>query len=517
MTDPRPPMTAIERAGLAAALLLAAGLMWPIRDYLTDDTFIHLQYARHLAAGEGLVFNAGERVYGCTSPLWVTLLAGGMALGIDGLSWARLLGGLATLASVGLFFALLRRTVGNSRLRAAGTLAWASHAWMARWSLSGMETPLAVALTLAGFVALAGGPHWGARPMRTGALWALAALTRPELALLLVLWGALLLLATEDRLGLRRLVRGAAPAALIYGGWLTFARAYFGTFWPMTLAAKSAGSSTFAFHADNLWRQAQVVGATDGVLAALLATSLLARPARSAPSRAAALRALPWAWIVALPALYLARGVPVLSRYLLVVLPVLGWLAWRGAERWWVGEGSAPARARRAAWLGLAIAALVVAQNLAVWRVKVLPAVRSFTPAFEEGPIRWGRWFERHAPPRAIIAVPDIGAIGFFSRRRVLDLAGLVTPEMIPYLAAETEEEATAQFRFAAFARPDYLVDRAPRAWRLLHDSPFAACLVPIGTAEMPILGIARPEPAVYSFYRVEWAVFDSLRAYGAR
>ena len=29
----------------------------------------------------------------------------------------------------------------------------------------------------------------------------------------------------------------------------------------------------------------------------------------------------------------------------------------------------------------------------------------------------------------------------------------------------------------------------------------------------MPNLGVARPEPVVYSFYRIDWAVFDSLRA----
>src|SRR5439155_12684775 len=64
------PMTRVERWGLALALALVAALMVPLRGYLTDDTFIHLQYARHLAAGQGLVFNLGERVYGCTSPLW---------------------------------------------------------------------------------------------------------------------------------------------------------------------------------------------------------------------------------------------------------------------------------------------------------------------------------------------------------------------------------------------------------------------------------------------------------------
>jgi len=54
-------------------------------------------------------------------------------------------------------------------------------------------------------------------------------------------------------------------------------------------------------------------------------------------------------------------------------------------------------------------------------------------------------------------------------------------------------------------------VDRAPRAWDLEQRSAWAASLVRIGHATLPNLGIARPAPAVYSFYRIDWAAYDSL------
>lgn len=507
------PITPVERWALAGGLLLAAALMWPLRGYVTDDTFIHLQYAHNVAAGHGLVFNVGERVYGCTSPLWAALLADAMALGFDGLGAAKAIGAAATLASIALFLQLLRRTVSTPALRAAATFAWAGNAWMVRWSTSGMETPLAVALTLAGFVAFTEGQRWGARPVRTGALWALAALTRPEAVFLLLMWGVCLLIDADDRDGLRRLVFGALAPVSVYGGWLLFARLYYGTFWPQTLVAKTAGGVGLAYHAQNLWRQARIVGATDGLLAVVLVLALVFGGRRLWSRGLHAQRLVPWAWVAALPVLYTARGVPVLSRYLLPLLPVLAWLAWRAADRWWSGDDPGPARRRLATVLAATLAVLVLTQNLVVYRTQVLPHVRTFSPALRQSLVAWGRWFDRHTDAQAVIATPDIGAIGYFSRRRVVDLAGLVTPAMVPCLTRATPEDAVAEFCFATFSRPDYLVDRAPEHQALSIRSPYRACLTSLGEARVLNLGIARPEPVVYSFYKVNWAVFDSLRA----
>jgi hypothetical protein len=508
-----PPLTRIERVALLVGVLMVLAFMWPIRDYLTDDTFIHLQYARHLSTGHGLVFNPGERVYGCTSPLWVALLADAMALGFDGVWVGKLFGMLAAVGCVGLFLQLMRRTVATPEIRAAATVAWSSHAWMARWGTSGMETPLAVALILGGFVAFTEGKRWGSRPVRTGSLWALAALTRPEAMWLLLLWVIFLVIETEDRFGLRRLIAGSLPPLLIVGTWLLFARIYFGTFWPQTLAAKTVGASNLTTHAVSVWRQVRLVAATDGVLLVLLVLSLLlGRSPKGSPSNLAH-RWLPWAWVVGLPALYTARGITVISRYLMILVPILGWLAWRAAEAWWLGRQPTPATVRRASMLAAVVALLVIAENVIVFQGAVIPHVRRFTPALEGSLVKWGRWFHDHTPPGTLIATPDIGAIGFFSQRPVIDLVGLVTPAMVPHLARQSPEEAVASFSFASFSRPDYLIDRAPAPYALQHVSRYGSALTALGTAPMPSLGIAIPQPVVYTVYRVDWAVFDSVRA----
>ncbi len=508
------PLTRIEKFGLAIALLLVVALMWPLRGYITDDTYIHLQYAKNLAAGNGFVFNPGENVYGSTSPLWVALIADGIALGLDGLMVAKGLGAIATIWSVILFLQLLRRDLRMPELRAFGVVTWASHAWMSRWSVSGMETPLAVALVLAGFVAFTEGKQWGSRPVRTGALWALAALTRPEAVFLLVLWGIFLIIDTDSRAGIRRLLFGALPPAIIYGGWLLYARLTFGSFWPNTLAAKVAGGEGWDYIAEQLMRQAQIVGATDAALAGALVAALVFAGARVWPGRGQwqAQRLLPWVWVAALPLLYTMRGVPVLSRYLLPIMPILAWLSWWAVERWWSGNAPRREDRRGAALLGLGLMLLSVVPNLLVHQQKVVPQVDSLSAGMRASLIPWGKWFRENTARDAVVAAPDIGAVGYFSERRVLDLAGLVTPGMVPILARMPQEDAVAQFEFAKVARPEVLMDRAPRPFDLLDRSPFAPALTPVGHASLPNLGIARPGAAVYTIYRIDWVVADSIR-----
>ena len=41
-----------------------------------DDAFITFRYARNLLAGNGFVYNPGERVLGTTTPLYTLLMAG---------------------------------------------------------------------------------------------------------------------------------------------------------------------------------------------------------------------------------------------------------------------------------------------------------------------------------------------------------------------------------------------------------------------------------------------------------
>jgi len=55
-----------------------------------------------------------------------------------------------------------------------------------------------------------------------------------------------------------------------------------------------------------------------------------------------------------------------------------------------------------------------------------------------------GRWVAEHTPPDAVVALNDIGAITYVSERPVVDLAGLVTPEVVPLLHAPDRDARLA-------------------------------------------------------------------------
>src|SRR5712691_3102100 len=79
---------------VAGAALVVIGLHnAAIHPWMPDDAFISFRYAENLSAGNGLVFNPGERVEGYTSFLWVALLAIGNRIGFDTVVLARLLSG----------------------------------------------------------------------------------------------------------------------------------------------------------------------------------------------------------------------------------------------------------------------------------------------------------------------------------------------------------------------------------------------------------------------------------------
>ena len=234
---PRRPLV----MGLAAAAVLWA-VSGALRDAWTcDDAFIVFRYARNLAHGLGLVFNAGERVEGFTDLLWVLWTAPAFRLGIAPETWANLWSILGYAGAIALLAYDHGRLVARLPSPAwaavpVAALAGAANGDWHAWATSGLETSLFTFLLVAGFVVLVGAGG-NDRAFGAGVVFSLAALTRPDGALPGAVGGLFLLWRT------RRIAPAVAYAAGFSALWVpaaAFRLAYYGSLVPNTYWAKSA-------------------------------------------------------------------------------------------------------------------------------------------------------------------------------------------------------------------------------------------------------------------------------------
>jgi arabinofuranosyltransferase len=220
----------LERV-LAAPLapyLVALALQLVFVGYAKDDAFIEFRYAHNFAHGHGLVFNVGDPpVEGFTSFLWTVLLALPARLGIDPLIFAKLCGAAALFGTIALAARLVRARGGDERAAQVARWLVATNATLLIYAQSGLESVICVLFVIAGALRLQQRRHWQAM-----LLLALAAATRPECHVLLLL-GAALVIARRELLPV---VVALALVATLH--WLRFR--YYGAWVPNTALVKGA-------------------------------------------------------------------------------------------------------------------------------------------------------------------------------------------------------------------------------------------------------------------------------------
>lgn len=141
-------------------------------------------------------------------------------------------------------------------------------------------------------------------------------------------------------------------------------------------------------------------------------------------------------WAVALPLAYLVL-LPFahrFSRYLVPALPAVALLALGVLKALWARPAEAAPAWR--SW-GRIAAPLLVAVALA-WQAFGVPiADTNYTTLCRyhyQRHERTGRWLKEHTPTDAVVAAHDVGAIAYYSERRIVDVAGLIQPDAIPHL-----------------------------------------------------------------------------------
>jgi hypothetical protein len=451
---------------------LAGGLGFPL-----DDAWIHQTYARNLVRSGGWEFVPGVPSSGSTAPLWTLLLALGYLLRLPHLLWAYLLGGLCLFWLVRSGMILWRQL-------------WPEHAglhwvagllmagiWPLVWAaVSGMETLLFVALGLQ-LVVLYGQRYsvtsnqYAVLGMRSvimmGMLAGLLILTRPDGVVLLLLLGVGLLMGkgqTEERPLLSRLQTVVMWGSMVLLLLLPyFALNYWlsGTLWPNTMYAKQEEYAVVLTLP--LWQRVSSLlylslGGPPQGWQGMSSPHLLLLPGliwagwralQADWSQRRLWQTLPLLWAGGHVLLYAWR-LPVTyqhGRYIMAAMPLWALYGLAGSIMLLLMfQGQLGTLMRRVAALSFTVIMLLF---------MLLGAEAYATDvAFIEGEmVTVAHWLAANTEPDAVIASHDIGAIGYFAERPLLDLAGLITPEIIPLLS---NEAALAQYVLASNA--DYLV-----------------------------------------------------------
>ena len=214
--------------------------------HLEDDAMISMRYARNLANGAGLVYNAGERVEGYTDFLWVIVMAAAHLVAPDRLASAVILVLNATIAGVAILLVqgVLRRAKVGGSLVLLACLALAVDGNLIMWVSSGLEAvAMALCVTACAWALLADGDHesgereHGKRDRNAVFLVSLAAipLIRSDGALLAAMLGAIFFFThAKKRRALLLLAAAAAPTF----AHLAFRLAYYGLPFPNTYYLK---------------------------------------------------------------------------------------------------------------------------------------------------------------------------------------------------------------------------------------------------------------------------------------
>jgi hypothetical protein len=426
-----------------------------------DDAWIHQTYARNLARTGRLIYASDQVTLGSTSPLWTVLLSLGYVAHIPPAPWAYALGILSWLALAWVSVTLTRRLFPDEPI-AAPLVGMACLAeWHLAWAaLSGLEIALFALLSLLMIERFAA----GARPVWVGLIGGLLVWVRPEgmvLVGLLVGVVGIRCLCSWRRpggpLGLCRTLSGVAVGfATLWLPYLALNVLVSGQPFPGTFYAKQAEYR--ALLARPVWVRMWDVVRPSLVGAQVLLVpgftwqivSLLRRWIRTAhrswpehedhrmPGPGSALTdLLPAAWWFVHHMIYALR-LPVgyqHGRYLMPTLPILLLYGMVGTMRWMRRSGGTPDRS----WVRVLRRALVLALCCLFVAFLILGG-RAFAEdvcIIRCEMVDTALWLRDHTPPDALVAAHDIGAIGYWSERALIDLAGLVTPEVIPFIRDE--------------------------------------------------------------------------------
>lgn len=434
-----------RQAALFAFLLLVAALSTRYQIPLMDDVYITLRHSLNFARGKGLVYNPGEHLLAATSPAWALFLSLFHPLTRD-LTLPAIYGWPVFVAAAAL---LAWRLIGGGLPGLAGALLLCTEPSLD--GVVGMDTALFVFCTLLGLRLFE-----QRRPKAAALLLGALPMVRPDGLFLIAAVAAVW--AVENRRSLdaallRRHVPLLALFALPLALWCAIAIPYYGSPLPHSFIGKYYQGRIRWWWADverfpraflrglGQWRYAALAS---GWMAG--AAAGLARPDRVL--RAGAL------WVAFYVAAYSVARVPAYANYFFPLYSMAIVVALRGVAvlaRPWL-RSEAVRRAGPAPVGALALAAVAL-----VWSASDRTLFRGAAVRDDQLYMRIANFLARHTPADASVGAMEIGIIGYYSERRIVDFSGLASRGVARAAAAGDRRFAIEHYH------PDYVVARHPQ------------------------------------------------------
>lgn len=394
-----------------------------------DDSWIHQTYARNLALRAEWSFLPGELSAGSTSPLWTILLSIGFLLHLSPYIWTYLWGGILLFGIAWLVELILRRTVPLYK----PNYPWAGCLFAVEWHLvwaafSGMETILHCFLVLFVISILLSGTR---NYLVAGIVVGVSLWVRPDgLTLLGPLFLAILFTESNTSSRLRAVLRLVFGFSVFFFPYLLFNLVISGTPMPNTFYAKQAEyvgwqSTPFverlAFLAFQFFQ---------GVSFVLIPGFI--------KKTVTALRERKWgellavAWMFGYIVLYLLR-LPVYQhgRYYMPALAVFLLIGFQGFLESMASLRIPRKWGLRTAYRDIFLMTLAVSF---VWGGYIYAQDVAY---IETQMVETAKWIAQNIPQSAKVAAHDIGALGYFDRHSIVDLAGLISPDIVPMINDE--------------------------------------------------------------------------------
>ncbi len=422
-----------------------------------DDPFITYRYASNLAHGLGFVYNPGQRIQSTTTPLFTLLLAPISYSGADLPHLANLIGAFSLVIG-GLFIWDLAHTWDTPLVGWVGLLLYPTFTLLI--TTLGSETPLYLAFCLGAFSFYARKQY-----VITALMVSLALLTRPDGVLVAIVLSVDFILSYRNNIFIpwrnpTRLVselkqqRIPIPwkAVFLFGGitlaWFIFAWLYFGSPLPVTLVAKQQQgsmeiSTRFAPGFIDLVRSyAQSWQYWLYAALAFLGISLLISKARR------------WNLLVAWALFYfLAYSILGVSRYNWYYAPLVPAFVVLTGLGLYAITGQLSKISKPFSWAPAVVilALLVFAQGQLLLRLREYqdPRVAIYQAT--------GIWLNGHTPGDAKVGALEVGIIGYYAQRPMIDFSGLIQPKVAKHLTEGTTYQDSAIWAVQHY-QPDYLV-----------------------------------------------------------